>query len=389
MDRYEIIWRSIQKNGYKYDYREVNTTVFGNNENLQTVICPIHGRFKIKMSLHIRRGTGCQKCNGRKISHDDRKKLIIDKFGEEVYEFRESDFSSITKKTIVYCKKCGNKIIASFDEIYNNWKHPCVKCFKKEQSEKQKVDIEIIKQRIENVINKDLDDEYNLDNYVDTKSKINLHCIKHGWYKTYFKDFVNKGVRCSKCAHEISSEKRKLKWDVFKERANKIYGNDFTYFKDTFIQSSDNITIQCNKCGSIFERKVYYHLGSYVKCKYCSKQSLLEKEIQDYLRDKNVEFTKEQVFEWLKYKDYLKLDFYLPKYNIGIECQGIQHFEQIDFFGDTNKFELCSFRDRLKLELCNLHNIKLYYFSKENYDFFLGEKVYHTTDELFKEIENV
>lgn len=389
MDRYKIIWRSIQKNGYKYDYREVNTTVFGNNEIPQTVICPIHGKFKIKMSLHIRKGTSCQKCNGRKLSSDERKQLIIDKFGYEPYDFKDADFSSISKKTIVYCKKCGTKIIASFDEIYNNWKNPCYKCFKKEQSEKRKVSIEIIKQRIENVINRDLDDEYNLDDYVDTKSKIKLHCVKHGWYETYFKDFVNRGVRCSKCAHEISSEKRRLKWDEFYERANKIYRNDFTYFKDTFVQSSEDITMKCNKCGVIFQRKVYHHLASYVKCKYCGKQSLMEKEIQDCLYNKNIEFIKEQVFEWLKYKDYLKLDFYLPKYNIAIECQGIQHFELIDFFGNEEKFKLCNFRDRLKLELCNLHNIKLYYFSKENYDFFLGEKVYHTIDELFEEIENI
>lgn len=47
MDRYEIIWRSIQKNGYKYDYREVNTTnSFKDNLETQTLICPIQRNYK-------------------------------------------------------------------------------------------------------------------------------------------------------------------------------------------------------------------------------------------------------------------------------------------------------------------------------------------------------
>lgn len=63
----------------------------------------------------------------------------------------------------------------------------------------------------------------------------------------------------------------------------------------------------------------------------------------------------------------MKLDFYLPEYNIAIECQGIQHYKPIDFarkgkewaeklFFDNKK------RDLLKKELCDKNKVKLLYF---------------------------
>ena len=33
----------------------------------------------------------------------------------------------------------------------------------------------------------------------------------------------------------------------------------------------------------------------------------------------------------LRYENPLKLDFYLPEYNIAIECQGEQHFVPVPF----------------------------------------------------------
>ena len=64
----------------------------------------------------------------------------------------------------------------------------------------------------------------------------------------------------------------------------------------------------------------------------------------------------------------MELDFYLPKYNIGIECQGIQHFMYSTFGPKTDNYEVFETqieRDKLKLDLCNRNGVKLYYI---NYD---------------------
>ena len=58
------------------------------------------------------------------------------------------------------------------------------------------------------------------------------------------------------------------------------------------------------------------------------------------------------------------LDFYLPDYNIAIECQGVQHFKPVDFGGKGEKyankdFEKNKERDGKKLNKCLSNNIEM------------------------------
>lgn len=66
-------------------------------------------------------------------------------------------------------------------------------------------------------------------------------------------------------------------------------------------------------------------------------------------------------FDWLIHKNKLSLDFYLPDYNIAIECQGEQHFKARKLFGGQEGFEYNLLRDKIKNELCKKHNIKILY----------------------------
>ena len=58
------------------------------------------------------------------------------------------------------------------------------------------------------------------------------------------------------------------------------------------------------------------------------------------------------------------MDFYLPEYNIAIECQGIQHFKAIDFFGGEKGFKNTVYRDKNKERLCNNNGIMVLYYSE-------------------------
>ena len=57
------------------------------------------------------------------------------------------------------------------------------------------------------------------------------------------------------------------------------------------------------------------------------------------------------------------VDFYLPDYNIAIECQGEQHFKLVPYFDNEESFKLRKKRDKIKNKLCFENNVKLYYFS--------------------------
>lgn len=60
--------------------------------------------------------------------------------------------------------------------------------------------------------------------------------------------------------------------------------------------------------------------------------------------------------------EYLELDVFIPHLNIGIEYQGIQHFDPIDHWGGKKALKKVKERDLKKQELCSLNNIKLIYF---------------------------
>ena len=71
--------------------------------------------------------------------------------------------------------------------------------------------------------------------------------------------------------------------------------------------------------------------------------------------------------------------FYLPKHNVAIECQGIQHFKPVDFAGKGKEWANQSFkenkkRDDNKLKKCLANNIKMIYVI-DNEEYF--ESKYH------------
>lgn len=67
------------------------------------------------------------------------------------------------------------------------------------------------------------------------------------------------------------------------------------------------------------------------------------------------------------------LDIYFPEVNIGIEYQGAQHYEPVEFFGGQKAFEKNLERDKRKKEKCDKNQCKLIYVDK-GYDFELVKR---------------
>lgn len=86
----------------------------------------------------------------------------------------------------------------------------------------------------------------------------------------------------------------------------------------------------------------------------------------------SIEFVAQKKFNWLKSKrNYLRLDFYLPKFKIAIECQGIQHYRPVGYGGRGAEFSEKTFEDtlkwdKIKKDLCLKHGIKILYYSKKD-----------------------
>lgn len=81
------------------------------------------------------------------------------------------------------------------------------------------------------------------------------------------------------------------------------------------------------------------------------------------------------------------LDFYLSEYNIAIECQGIQHFKEVDFGNGKTNLTKSAEKDDLKKTLCEEHDIEVLYYANYQYDF--PYEVYTNKEELLKKIKSI
>ena len=141
-----------------------------------------------------------------------------------------------------------------------------------------------------------------------------------------------------------------------------------------YVTAKTKIHIKCKKCGHKFWQEAFSHLSG-CGCPICN-ESKLEKEVTKYLNEQNIRHEKQKRFEWLGRQS---LDFYLPNYNIAIECQGIQHFESRDFFGGDSVLAETIKRDNKKLNKCLSNNIEMIYvidneeYLKKKYHFNIAE----------------
>jgi len=101
-----------------------------------------------------------------------------------------------------------------------------------------------------------------------------------------------------------------------------------------------------------------------------------------FLEENGIEFEPYKKFDWLGRQH---IDFYLPKYNVGIECQGGQHFKPISIFGGEEYFLKRVARDIRKRKLCKENNIKLMYYTNKVNNF--PYKVFMEKESLLKEIK--
>ena len=227
--------------------------------------------------------------------------------------------------------------------------------------------------------------DYSKVKFNGTKKKITLICPIHGEVKVNAY-LAFKGLGCPKCKKEETYRKMMLSNEEWIERAKKIHHERYDYSLTKYNGYYNKVKIICPIHGE-FEQIAYDHIQG-KGCPKC-KLSKMEKEWIDYLSDNKIVYDYQYKPSFLKQgRSQLSLDFYLPDYNIAIECQGLQHFTYVKFF-DKGHINSLYKRDTVKLELCKKNGIKLIYFTNlKEYNFFLGEKVYHTIDETMKFINN-
>ena len=197
--------------------------------------------------------------------------------------------------------------------------------------------------------------EYNDSNYVNSRTKIGITCPEHGTFYQTPTNHLN-GNGCPKCKAEKSRQMFSSTREKFIEKADEIHHGRYDYSKVEYVNRNTPVIITCEKHGDFAQTPANHLQG-----KGCSKcnQSKLEREIEERLNKLGIEYIPHAHFKWLGRQE---IDFYIPKYHIGIECQGRQHFEAIEAFGGEEQFKKQVVLDKRKKELCDKNGILLLYY---------------------------
>ena len=219
--------------------------------------------------------------------------------------------------------------------------------------------------------------DYSMVEYINKDCKVNIICPIHGVFSQRARLHM-KGSGCPKCSYEERGKKFKKCLNEFIFQSNIIHNNFYSYDKFVYVDAKTKGVITCPIHGD-FEQKPNDHLQG-KGCPMCN-MSKLEKDAYVFLSKNSINFEQQKKFDWLGKQS---LDFYLPEYNIAIECQGKQHFGN-GGWSDKFDFNKQKERDIIKHSLCVEHGIKIIYFCYELYDFFEP----YTKDNVFYNLSDI
>lgn len=331
--------------GNKYDYSKVNY-INGNTDI--TIICPIHDEFKKIPDNHLD-GQGCQKCSGKYIDTE----IFIErarKIHGKKYDYSKSIYINSDIDIIIKCSIHDEFLQMPYDHLGGCG---CQKCANENKAKNQTSTKEEYIEKARKIHGDKYD--YSKLIYINANMFGTIICPIHKEFTKLLSSHLQ-GIGCPECGFEKIGDSSRSNTGEFIEKARKVHGNKYDYSLVNYINCETTIKIIC-PIHKEFPQLPSVHLhGS--GCPTCN-ESKGEKEIANFLMNKNINFIRQYKFDNCKHKQKLPFDFYLPKYNICIEFDGIQHFKIIKGWGGESKFNELKINDNIKTEYCKNNNIEL------------------------------
>lgn len=210
-----------------------------------------------------------------------------------------------------------------------------------------------------------------LSEYITTNRPVVVRCKTHNYTYTTTPHRLVYGNNCRKCYDDRRGEALKHDIDEVRDMLSKVHDDKYQYpkLKEEYHNNKSKLTIVCPVHGE-FKQSFNKHHDKKHGCPFCS-ESHLERDVYNILKEKGIDAVRQYSFDELK---PMTLDFYLPQYNLAIECQGEQHFKPIEAFGGKQKFEKRLERDERKNRICKENNVELIYVTNKRYSRYI-EKI--------------
>lgn len=296
----------------------------------------------------------------KRFTQDEFLKLARDVHGDK-YDYSKSIYVNQQTKVCITCPRHGDF-----------WQTPSAHIHQKQGCELcsgRKLDTDGFIERAIKVHGNRYD--YSKVNYINTVTPVTIICPEHGEFRQKPRLHL-RGCHCQKCSNQY-----RMTTEEWIEKAKLVHGEKYKYDKVNYINNHTQVCVTCPKHGDFL-----IYPNNHLKGNGCPKDriSKLEKMIMDILVKNNIEFTFNKQFEWLRNIKPLYLDFFLPKYNIAIECQGEQHLIEERVFKDKNTIYI---NDAIKNKLCKENGVNLIYFSETDINTINVNQVLYTNDNYF------
>lgn len=282
----------------KFDYSKVH---YCNSHTPVTIICPIHGEFRMIFDNHLKSECGCPKCYREKFGKDqsiDKNEFLKrahNKFGDK-FDYTNINYVSYTKDIKIRCKKHNKWFkISPFDHLRNEY-GGCPECVSySHHHTKSALSTEEYVMKARAVWGDTYD--YSVTDYQSYKTKINIKCKKHDYVFSMLPQTHLNGHGCPLCEDE---ERSRLRFNIekalddrkrFRERqvekrsiakrllstkragiaygvdeflriAKIIHGDDFDYryVREDYVNQNTPVRIICKKHNYIFKQTPFKHV---------------------------------------------------------------------------------------------------------------------------------
>ena len=295
-----------------------------------------------------------------------------------LYDYSKIKYIDYTTPLLIVCNRCGSEFFQIPRRHIDG--RGCKKCNNKERItnlHNRDNKETFIKKALK--IHKDLFSYENII-YISSLEKVEILCkLCNKYFKQLPSNHLS-GKGCPFCKASRSSILLRYSFSKFLSKLSNSHLSLYSYDEDNFNERFNNnkIKILCNRCNSYFSSSISSHLMGH-GCPECNnKRGVMEDELHDELK-KYIEKEKLPYSIVKQYKsDFLKrqmIDLFIPELNIGIEYQGIQHFQPVSRFGGEKGYLESIERDTRKNRICSENNLRLIYFTynknhvTENYMF--------------------
>jgi hypothetical protein len=211
-NKQNFIERANKKFNFKFDYSLVK---YESNDDKVIIICPIHGEFLQKFDNHINSKHGCESCfkyfnienklrkeetlKEEKVKIKINRKELFFKRCFEIhggkYDYSLTEFKNSNDKVKIICREHGEFLQRASSHLDGQG---CMEC----RLEKRRTGLEVFLSRCYE-IHGDKYDYSLITEYINSQTKVDIICKRHGEFTQSPDNHTNSGNGCPVCKESI------------------------------------------------------------------------------------------------------------------------------------------------------------------------------------------